>query len=459
MGKSSNKRQMSQKEYFNMLNTVMVDKAIEIFEGFINDTIQEIKNTSLDKISKNPSSTSINLVNITPEEKERSIKLINVKRNHTLRCLDIAKKIMKDMGFDDSWIAFACCIVIFHDIGRFMEAEYCGCYVAETLKPFYSKFKEYGVEEHAGFADLLLFKKGAIKQFFKLFNFDNAEIERINIAIEDAILYHQKDEKDFPNHLKLQLDMPDDKDLINYNLFELILNPYNDDSDIMDIIRATLAQIMKDVDKVDILSQHLTGEFPIMRKELAIKTYSRIITGNNDFRQYLTFNQYIEHWGLNAEEFLQYNPKFDPVAQDKLASLGLIDMNNIDPEIKKLISKTAVPKMLMDRLNPAKLAVPEDILKTLYNGEMQNTNLTQLMGRYDYVPPFTDMCWRWGAFLGALNFTSSKKYIRDENLIWRIYDQYSDECKPYAIEFFSFVQRVLIDEVIDKKNMYTKRAS
>lgn len=446
MGKNVKMKEISQKEYFKLLNTAMTDKAIKVFEGFVNDTIDAVKsNPSLDE-----------------KQKVERIRLINLKKNHTLRCLDMARTIMKSMNFDDSWIAVESCIIIFHDIARFMEAEYCGSFTPDSLKDFYKAVQDYQVKEHAGWADLLLFKKGAIKDFFKIFGFDNNEIERFSGAIEDAISQHQKDDKNFPEHLKLQLDMPEDQELINSNLFELILNPYND-SEIMDIIKASLAQIMKDVDKLDILNQHLTGEFPIMRKTIMLKTYTRGIINkkgkDNEYRNYLPFNKYIEHWGLNVEEFLSINPNFDRNAQDKLASLGLIDMATANEEIKDLITRTAIPKMPMDKLDPAKLAVPNDILEMLYSGKMQNTELTQLMGRYDYVVPFTDMCWRWGAFLGALNFTESLKVVKDSNLVWKIYEQYSDECKPYAIEFFSFVQNNLIDDALDRGKMYIKKGT
>lgn len=97
---------------------------------------------------------------------------IILKKNHSIRVMNLCVKYAKKLGFNDEDISLAKVIGLLHDIGRF-----------EQLKDFGS-FEDYKTMDHAIFGAKILFEEGLIRKFVEEDSYDD--------IIREAILNHNK---------------------------------------------------------------------------------------------------------------------------------------------------------------------------------------------------------------------------------------------------------------------------
>lgn len=125
---------------------------------------------------------------------------IKLKIDHILRVTDLCKMLASDLGLDDEFIQLAQIIGLFHDIGRFRQAE------------LYDTFSDRDSINHAELSVKVLYEDNLIENF----HID----EKYNQIIKLSILNHNKS--------KIELDNLTDTELL-------------------------FAKIIRDADKLDIL--------------------------------------------------------------------------------------------------------------------------------------------------------------------------------------------------------------
>lgn len=123
---------------------------------------------------------------------------INLKKNHSLRVMELSIKYAKKLGFNNKDVILAQIIGLLHDIGRF-----------EQLK-IYNSFNDNNID-HAKLSVKILFEDGLIKNFWN----KEKDYEIIKFAIE--------------NHNKLFIPKCKDKKALKF------------------------AKLIRDVDKLDII--------------------------------------------------------------------------------------------------------------------------------------------------------------------------------------------------------------
>lgn len=376
------------------------EKNKEALDKYIAECRNKIINTFFDEEELKKGITIKNsLINngypkdISLEEaiKQHRLNNIKIKINHTMRVVEDVSKMASQMGTNVDFTKVLKVSALIHDIGRFEQATWSNDYLDRN----YANRNIDGVTNHAEAGYYILVKENKIKDFKIPYN--------VQKPILDVVRYHQLS--------KLTSDLSyrvsNIKELNNQMNALLKINPLNDSEK---IISAALVQMVKDVDSLDILYQHLTGEFNVTRDSVAYDTEGEDI------------DTISLHWGIPKEEILEYN--------------GV--------EEKEVLNMDSI-KIPMKNVDPIKLTVPSDIQDAYFN--KQDIDLKQIMNRRDWTF-ITGMWWRLNHFLRNINFVSNLMVVEDNKLLDKIYETYPDKYKPLVHAAFEFAKEELLEKAI-----------
>lgn len=324
-------------------------------------------------------------------------KMIDVKLNHTMRIVGDVVKIAEKLNLDIDFTKILKLSALLHDIARFPQAVNNNNYFDKDCKIFKG-------DSHAEYGYKMLY----INNMFNDFDID----KKYRFTIASAVRYHQTPvvtndlALTFSNTNQLNTDtLTGNEELNNHEK----------------IIIAALVQIVKDVDMLDILYQHLTGEFPV------IKTSIKVNIGNE------TIDLISKKWGLEKEEILSYNNLSD---------------NNF-----KNINSINIP---VSNIDLRKLQIPIDIKNKFFNNEY--IDLKELQCREDYTF-ITGMWWRLNHFLNNINFVSNLEILEENNLLEQIFNIYPDKYKFLVKDAFEYAHDKLLSKRIEenKGKVYVKK--
>lgn len=350
-----------------------------IMKKYIEDCRNQIKNMffSDDKIKDE-------------EIKKQRNEMIDIKLNHTMRVVEDVARMSKKMGLNIDFTKVVKVSALLHDIARFNQAVWSDSFNDRNCKEFNGMM-------HAEYGYHLLY----VNDKFKDFRIPN----NYKFAISQAVKYHQVS--------KLEGDLAirfENKEQLNTEL----LTGYETLNNSEKIIVATLVQMVKDVDMLDILYQHLTGEFPVIRPFV---TYD--VCGDK-------LSDISKHFDISEDEIIKYN---------KLENSDISDMKTIK-----------VPVANMDK---RKLAVPQDIQNDFLHNI--DRDLKELQNRRDWTF-ITGMWWRLIHFINNINFTSNLELVKEKELLDKIYETYPDEYKPLVENIFAFTKEKVIAKILEINN-------
>ena len=383
------------------------DKTKIAFDNYIEECRKRIKDTFFKQdYLKEFRSLKNNLVKAGKINKESSIEdaikferlgMIDIKINHTMRVVKNVMRIAEKMGTNIDFNNVLKTSALLHDIGRFDQATWNNSFKDSCYKDI------RGINNHAIAGYHILFVNGRIKDF----NID----KRFYPAIGSVIYNHGNSILTGDLAIKVsdinQLDVS--KLTGSKNL--------NDDEK---IIVATLVQMVRDVDMLDILYQHLTGEFPVIREYVSFDILGESI---EDIANY---------WNISPKDILDYN--------------------KIDLEDLKNMKQVKIP---VNKIDLKKLSVPLDIKQKFFNND--NIDLKEIMARRDWTF-ITGMWWRLNHFLNNISFTANLDLIQEKNLLDRIYNEYSDEYKFLVSDAFDYAKSKLVSEPLkNSKDIYINK--
>lgn len=343
-------------------------------------------------------------------------ELIDVKVNHTMRVVEDILRVSDKIGLSIDFKKIVEVVARLHDIGRFEYATWNDAYGEQyrdqSKRELYqnTEFSELAtpleVRNHSEAGFELLTKKGKIKTLT-----DNKRFLKI---ISHAILHHQ--DSSLIGELNPTNNRIDEsiigKDISQFLTAADTLN----EAEIK--IYAILTQLIKDVDCIDILYQHLTGEFPVLRPVTRFNKALRSKDGK-DVLEMQTLEEFAKRWGFSSDEVLEFNGMTREQAESAL--------------------QLNLPTMKID---PILLTMPEDLKTRFFN--LEQIDLQEINKRYDYNP-IIGMWWRLLQFLGTLNFTANLSVIQENELLDKIYEQFPEEYKPNVSEAFNFAKRYLLE--------------
>lgn len=355
------------------------------FDDYINCTYLEIKEKYFD-IESEDDLARYNLRNA----------MIKQKYDHTMRVVENISKMAKKIGQSINFLELTKVVGLFHDIGRFEQALYNDTYVDSVV------YKNHPtIKNHAEEGELFLNQTG-FKTFYtpKIYQ----------PAISKSVGLHQMPV--LPKEFNYKVD----KNFGKINPDTVLTGTYNFNELEQQII-SLLLQMVRDIDKIDILYQRANGEIKAIPEILKVKNIGKDNVKNL--------------WGLSLKDLKELN------TNDELDNSSLI----------KLYSKS---------IPVEKLYIPEEIKRMIYAGE--NISLSELQNRDDYSF-ITAVWWSLYTFLSDINFVSNLEVIEENNLLKQIYDQYPAEYRPVINEIFIYAKYTLINERIkkNKDNLYLSR--
>lgn len=361
------------------------NKSLEAFDEYVNICKQEIKNTffSNDEFKN---------------EKIRNHRneMIEIKINHTMRIVNDVTKMCENLGINVDFIKLVKVSALLHDIARFNQAVWADSFVDKRCDKFNGM-------SHAEYGYQILYVNKRIKDFYVPNNYQ--------FAVSQTVKFHQVPV--LTGDLNLKLNNVDDLDIS-------VLTGLENLKEEEKLIVSVLVQMVKDVDMLDILYQHLTGEFPVIRPSIAYDVDGESLTNIS------------KNWGISEKEILEYN------------ELKEFDINGL-----KVIN---IPVINMD-LN--KLIVPRDIQDKFFKNERMD--LKELQQRKDWTF-IIGMWWRLNHFLNNINFTSNLELIKQNGLLDEILNQYPEKYRFLVKPAFDFAKKVLIEKRLADNigNIYIK---
>lgn len=351
---------------------------------FADEELKTLEPIKSEMVAKGEISSNTEL---TEAIKKHRNQMIDIKLNHTIRVVSDVSKMAEKIGTNIDFNKVLKVSALLHDIARFDQATWTDSFNDRNCKQFNGMY-------HAEYGYHLLYVNGK----FKNFSIPN----QYKFAISQVVKYHQVPV------------LTGDLSLTFSNINELNIDKYLTGNETLNneekVIIAALVQMVKDVDMLDILYQHLTGEFPVTRNSI---TYD--INGD-------TIEEISKHFDISKEEIKTFN-----------------GLNHDDLSDRKSIS---IP---VANVNPIKLQVPKDIQDRFFANE--DIDLKELQSRQDWTF-ITGMWWRLNHFLKTINFVSNLEVVEENNLLEQIYNTYPDKYKPLVYDAFAFAKEELLEKAI-----------
>lgn len=371
------------------------------FDEYIKKCREKIRNTFFsDEELKNNISLKSQMVSsgeISPDTlvsdaiKKHRNQMIDIKLNHTMRVVHDVSRMSEKLGTPIDFNKVLKVAALLHDYARFKQAIWSDSFNDKNCKEFNGMY-------HAEFGYHLLY----VNDSFKKFNVP----KKYKFAISQVVKYHQVPA--VTGDLALTFSNVNELDVKRYLTGNENLT--NEEK----IIVAALVQMVKDVDMLDILYQHLTGEFPVTRSSI---TYDI----NSD-----TLEDISKHFDISKEEIKEFNGlKSDDLSDKKSISIPVANVN------------------------PIKLQVPQDIQDRFFGNE--NIDLRELQNRQDWTF-ITGMWWRLNHFLNNINFVSNLEVVEENKLLEQIYATYPDKYKPLVYDAFAYAKENLLEKAIKKNS-------
>lgn len=315
-------------------------------------------------------------------------EMIDIKLNHTMRVVKDVTRMSEKMNLNIDFEKILKVSALLHDIARFEQATWSNSFNDRECKIFNGDY-------HAEYGYKMLY----INNKFNDFKIPN----NYKFAVAQAVKFHQT--PILTGNLALNFR----------NVNELNPNKLTGQENLNNaekIIVSALVQMVKDVDMLDILYQHLTGEFPVVKPSIVFDI-------NSD-----TLQDISKYWGISEKEILDYN--------------NLKDSN---------ISNLKTLNIPVENVDPKKLVIAKDIQEMFFTNK--NMDLKGLQNRRDWTF-ITGMWWRLNHFLNNINFVSNLEVVEENELLEKIYATYPDIYKPLVRDAFTYAKEKLLRKNIER---------
>lgn len=339
---------------------------------------------------------------LTPKNERiynEKVSMIASKYRHSLRVVNGLNDLKNELELSSAYEDIVKVCGLLHDIGRFKQAVLYNTFVDSIA------FQKKRYKNHAEYGYVLLEEKNA----FNLLGID----ERFRPVIGTSVLCHQDDE--IPKIFNKEVV----EGIKELNPEKVISGTYDFTQEDINII-ALLLQMIRDIDKIDILYQRSTNEIPAVNK--IIKTIN------------LGIENLEKVWGVSYKVLRSYN--------------DLEDLNKLN----KMVN---IP---VDEIPLENLKVDEDFKKQVFEGKKVPLNQLKQCPNYNFIYA---LWWTLSTFLNDMNFKSSLELIQKKNLLNQIYAQYPPKYHPLINEIFTYAEYTLLGKQIEdnKNDVYIRKIS
>lgn len=326
--------------------------------------------------------------------KYHRLNMVDVKDKHTMRVVKDANKVCNKINVNDKFKELSVLSALFHDIARFPQSV-----TSNTFHDYECPL--FNGLSHAEYGYKMLYLDQKIKEY---------QIPKeYYYAIAYAVLHHQEN-----NSSIIKFD----------NVNELNVNYLTGKESVSDkemVILATISQLVRDVDKLDILYQHTTNEFPVIKPFIKIE-----INGKN-------LDDICKRYDIDKKTVKEYNR----LSSDDISKLDFLNIPT-------------------DYINLNKIIVPNDIKEVFFNNGFLDLKTLQKRDDYTFI---VGMWWRLNHFLNDINFVANLEILKDNNLLEKIYNMFPLRYKFLVRDAFVFANDEILDKKIKENNgkIYVKR--
>jgi len=327
--------------------------------------------------------------------RKHRLKMIDIKLEHTLRMIEQVISINENLGIELDLGLIIKTAVLYHDIGRFRQSTWSNTFGDSIYKQKGSKFNNHSEDGYDIFIN-------------NDFNIDSKYVP----VIGKTIYYHQ----DYLIEPRLNYRYEDN--LSNLKVDDIITGKYELNTAEWQIA-SLIVQLVADVDKTDILYQHLSQDFEMIREYIYDNSLDSL-------------DNIAIKWEISKNEIIEYN-KID--------------------EKKYLPRKIMIP---IKNVPIEKLIIPEYMKKMFYDNSWPPLKELVTDNNWNFI---TILWWRLSHFLNAISFTSTLINIHENKLLEDIYNKIPDKIKPLVKEAFEYSKEVLVENKINKNkgNIYLKK--
>ena len=368
------------------------DKTYESYIDYVNKCRNLIKNTfftkdDLEFLSSGKDDNEINKI-----VRNHRLKMIDIKLEHTMRMIEQVIKINQKLEIKIDLSLVIKVAVLYHDIGRISQSTWCNTFSDTIYKKMNMPFKDHGEEGY----DIFLNND---------FNVD----DRYKPIISETILHHQD------HHTQPKLNYRFDGGLKGINIDDIITGKYQlNDAEWQ--VASLIVQLVADIDKTDILYQHLSSDFEMIRDYVFDKSMDNL-------------DIIAKNWGISKSEILEYNEL-------------------VENEYKPGIIKVPIKNISID-----KLEVPQYMKDMFYNDSWPDLKVLIQDKNWNFI---TMLWWRLSHFLNKISFTSTLVNIEESKLLEQIYEKIPVRLRVLVREAFEYAKEELVNHKIDenKGNLY-----
>ena len=382
-------------------------------------------------------------------------RLIRIKIDHTTAVVLQIQRIAEREGMPDALKEVLDVVARLHDIGRFFQGvlnntyseskdsemyrSFAGSQVFKDLKGFeeFSRplTKNGKTVTYHNVAGEVLLRQGVIPELSKN--------EREAEAIINAVLYHQFNDSELPKYMQDRRDRGISVREAK-SAFDKLLSQSSRFSEAQRIMCTFLTQLVKDVDGLDILHQHLTGDFPVIRKKISFNRVGPCLEVKDGKEELvdktLSLEELIERWCIiegNREK---------RIAEIKDYLIRLNDPKGLEENVLKKVSvsipveNTETGEQLLDL---SKFKMPIDLERDYNNAKPMN--LKVISKRIEFNPA-VGMCWRLQNLLGGIRFSSNLINVLESTLIDEIFKKYPEEVQANLKDAFAIAKELYLSK-------------
>jgi len=326
--------------------------------------------------------------------KKHRLKMIDIKLDHTMRMIEQTIKINNTLGLKFDLDLVIKVAVLYHDIGRIRQSTWSNTFADTIYKKMNSKFASHSEEGY----DIFLNNN---------FNID----ERYIPIISQTILHHQN------YHTNTKLTYKFNQDLKSININDIVTGNFSL-NDYEWQVASLIVQLVADIDKTDILYQHLSSDFGMINDY--VYDYSKD-----------TLENISKKWEVDKKEILEYN------------------------KIEEVNYKEKTIKIPIENMPIKKLELPEYMKKMFYNNSWPELNILIQDKNWNFI---SILWWRLSHFLNQISFSSTLINIEESKLLKQIYEKIPEKLKPLVSEAFDYAEEIFVIKRIkeNKGNIYLK---
>ena len=310
--------------------------------------------------------------------------MIKTKIDHTLRMIDQIVKVNENLDLSTNLALVIKVAVLYHDIGRFRLATWSNTFSDSSYSFVASPFTNHGQDG----CDIFLN--------------NDFEVEGRYIPIIAESILHHLDHTSVP-----KLNYRYENGVRTLNIDDIVTGDLRLNEGEWQIA-SLITQLVADVDKIDILYQHLDDGFEMIRDWIT----------DNSLK---SLDEIAKYWGITKQEILEYN-------------------NITEKDYNQSPRKIRIP---IKNIELSKLEVPQHMKDMFYNNNWPPLKELQNDLKWNFI---SILWWRLSEFLNQISFTSVLNTVSETDLLRKIYTKIPDNLKPLFTEAFQYAEEYLLGE-------------